>query len=61
MPYSEDLEKKIDRAAVSWQDLEKKKMFGGICYLTGGNMCFGIYQDYLIVRLGAGAGERLKN
>lgn len=25
-------------------------MFGGVCYLTCGNMCFGIWQAYLIVR-----------
>jgi hypothetical protein len=25
-------------------------MFGGVCYLTRGNMCFGIWQEYLIVR-----------
>ena len=27
-------------------------MFGGVCYLTRGNMCFGIWQGYLIVRTG---------
>jgi len=26
-------------------------MFGGVCYLTNGNMAFGIYKDFLIVRL----------
>jgi hypothetical protein len=30
-------------------------MFGGICYLLQGNMCFGIYRDFLIVRLGSAA------
>jgi TfoX/Sxy family transcriptional regulator of competence genes len=55
MPYSEKIEKRIDKATASWRALEKKKMFGGICYLTAGNMCFGIYKDFLIVRLGEGA------
>ena len=31
--------------------VDKKKMFGGICYLLKGNMAFGIYQDFLIVRM----------
>lgn len=52
MPYSEKLEQRIDAAVSTWQELEKKKMFGGTCYLTAGNMCFGIYKDFLIVRLG---------
>ena len=25
-------------------------MFGGVCYLIHGNMCFGVWQEYLIVR-----------
>jgi len=32
-------------------NIEKKKMFGGICYLINGNMSFGIWKDYLIVRM----------
>ena len=30
-------------------------MFGGVCYLLGGNICFGIFKDYLIVRMSAAA------
>jgi hypothetical protein len=52
--YSHDLEKRID-ARVEDFGLAKKKMFGGICYLLQGNMCFGIYRDFLIVRLGSAA------
>ncbi len=36
-------------------------MFGGICYLTQGNMCFGFWKDFLIVRTGVEvAEEKLK-
>ena len=52
MPYDVTLETRIDRAARPWKNLTKKKMFGGVCYLLRGNMCFGIYRDSLIVRLG---------
>jgi hypothetical protein len=30
---------------------EKKKMFGGMCYLINGNMSFAVWKDYLIVRM----------
>lgn len=52
MAYSVALEQRID-ARVKDMGLTKKKMFGGICYLRKGNMCFGIYKDFLIVRLGS--------
>jgi len=32
--------------------LVEKVMFGGIGYLVNGNMACGVYQDYLIVRVG---------
>ena len=62
MAYNTKLEEKIDAAAERWQNVEKKKMFGGICYLIKGNMCFGIWKDFLIVRMGKEQGEQsLKN
>ena len=51
MAYNAKLESLIDAAAKRWQNLEKKKMFGGVCYLLRGNMCFGIYKEGLIVRM----------
>ena len=51
MAYNVVLETMIDRAAKHWQKVEKKKMFGGLCYLLKGNMAFGIYKDLLIVRM----------
>lgn len=49
--YNTKLEEKIDAALKQWQNVEKKKMFGGVCYLLKGNMAFGIYKDSLIVRM----------
>jgi hypothetical protein len=51
MPYNTRLEEKIDAVAKRWQYVEKKKMFGGVCYLLRGNMAFGIWKDSLIVRM----------
>jgi hypothetical protein len=50
MPYNLDLEYRIDKLADRFGISDKKKMFGGICYLLNGNMCFGIYKEFLIVR-----------
>jgi hypothetical protein len=49
--YSAKLEEKIDAAAKKWLNMEKKKMFGGVCYLLRGNMAFGIWKNSLIVRM----------
>jgi TfoX/Sxy family transcriptional regulator of competence genes len=50
MPYSKEIEDRIDALITPWPNIEKKKMFGGICYLINGNICFGIWKEYLIVR-----------
>jgi hypothetical protein len=52
MPYSAVLEDHIEDILPQWDGLKKKKMFGGICYLVNGNMAFGVWKDYLIVRMG---------
>ena len=58
MPYNARLEEKIDGAVQRWKDVQKKKMFGGVCYLLRGNMCFGIWKDFLIVRMDKGLAEK---
>ena len=59
--YSKELEKRIEALIVAWPNLEKRKMFGGVCYLTDGTICFGIWKDLLIVRTGAdAAAEKLQ-
>jgi hypothetical protein len=50
--YNHELENVIDVIALPWAGIEKKKMFGGLCYLIGGHIVFGIHRDELIVRLG---------
>jgi TfoX/Sxy family transcriptional regulator of competence genes len=50
MAYDKSIEKRIDSLIAPWPNIEKKMMFGGVCYLTRGNMCFGIWKEYLIVR-----------
>jgi TfoX/Sxy family transcriptional regulator of competence genes len=57
MPCNLELEEMIDR--LSAPGYEKKKMFGGIGCLFDGNMGFGIYRDFLILRLDEANAARL--
>ena len=52
MAYDEGMEARIDEMMEEWEHYEKKRVFGGICYLNSGNMAFGIWKDHLIVRCG---------
>ncbi len=58
MAYNEKLEEKIDAAVKGWRNIERKKMFGGVCYLFKGNMAFGIWKDFLIVRMDKARAEQ---
>ena len=51
MPYDEQLEKRVTFIVADW-GTTRKKMFGGTCHLLNGNMLCGVYQDFLILRLG---------
>ena len=59
MAYNIDLEYRIDNLSSRFAWLDKKKMFGGIGYLTNGNMCFGIHKEYLIVRTSLDRAEEM--
>lgn len=52
MPYSQDLADRIESRLGRRKGATKKKMFGGVGFLIHGNMCCGVYQDWLIVRIG---------
>lgn len=52
MAYDEGLAHRIRDALAGRTDLTEKKMFGGLCFLLGGNMCCGIVGDELMLRVG---------
>ena len=52
MPYDEELEMRIEDIIYRWLNISKRKMFGGVCFMLNGNLCFGVLKHYLIVRLG---------
>ena len=59
--YSTRLEDLIDHQLVDNEELIKKKQLGGVGYLLNGNMCFGIYDDNLVVRIGKSLARTLIN
>lgn len=52
MAYSESLASRIRQTVNDRRGFTEKKMFGGIGFLLYGNMCVGVWQTSLIVRLG---------
>lgn len=59
MGYNQDLEARIDRLTDRLGDITRKRMFGGIGYLIRGNMCFGIHQESLVLRVSPDKAEEL--
>ncbi len=52
MPYDEQLAARVRRAVARRKDIVEKKMFGGVGFLLNGNMCVGVWKEYLIPRIG---------
>jgi TfoX/Sxy family transcriptional regulator of competence genes len=52
MSYDEKLADRIRRALGPRDDVEERKMFGGLAFLRGGRMFCGIANDDLMVRVG---------
>jgi hypothetical protein len=50
--YDEELAERIRHLLTADPSLSERKMFGGLCFMTNGNMCFGIVGDDLMVRVG---------
>jgi len=50
--YDEGLAQRVRETLSERDDLSERKMFGGLCYMLGGNMCAGIVGDELMLRVG---------
>ena len=53
MAYDETVAQRLRAELGTLPGLTEKKMFGGICFLLGGNMVCGVLGDDLIMRVGA--------
>ncbi len=45
MPYNEKLAARVRAALAHRDDVEEKKMFGGLAFMVDGKMCVGIMHD----------------
>lgn len=63
MAYDENLAARVLEAVSQLCPVQivEKKMFGGIAYMVQGNMCVGIIQDSLMVRVGKKNYEEMLN
>lgn len=58
MAYDEDLAERVREVLAARADVTERKMFGGIGFMVAGNMCVGVMDDDLIVRLDPDEAER---
>ena len=54
MAYDERLAARVRALLASRTDVSERKMFGGLTFMVGGNMCCGVNGEELIVRLDPG-------
>ena len=52
MAYDEDLMKRVRELVADRPDIDEKRMFGGICLLSRGNMVAGVLKGELMARVG---------
>ena len=51
MAYDTLLAGRVRTLLARRQGMEERKMFGGVAFLLNGNMCCGVHQDDLMVRV----------
>lgn len=55
MPYDQHLADRVRPLLARKKGFAEKKMFGGVGFLLRGNMCVGVWKEFLIVRCGKDA------
>ncbi|MBI2938330.1 MAG: TfoX/Sxy family protein [Thaumarchaeota archaeon] len=58
VPYNDRLAERIHRILADKEGFTERRMFGGIAFMLNGNMCCGMINDYLILRLGSEEAQR---
>ena len=52
MAYNEAMAERIRKLLARRKGLAERKMFGGIAFMLNGNMCCGVVDDRIVLRLG---------
>lgn len=58
MPYDLGLATRLEDILSGRAGFQQKKMFGGIGWMLNGNMCVGVYKEWLITRVGEDAAKK---
>jgi TfoX/Sxy family transcriptional regulator of competence genes len=58
MAFDETLADRVRALLADRGDVTERRMFGGLTFLIGGNMCCGVHGAELIARLGPDAAEK---
>ena len=58
MAYDERLTDRVRKALGDTMSVTERKMFGGIAFMVRGNMCCGVIDDRLMVRVGPEAYDK---
>jgi len=59
MPYDPALASRLDKLVGDLPGIQRKHMFGGVCWLVSGNMFAGIHKDRLMARVGEETAAKL--
>ncbi len=59
MAFDEGLAQRIRSYLRPRDDVEEKRMFGGLAFMVGGHMCCGVIDDRLMLRVGPMKSEPL--
>lgn len=52
MPYNSDLAERVRKTLKRRRGITERKMFGGLAFMLNGNMCCGVIEKDLVLRLG---------
>jgi len=52
MAFDEGLAHRVRSLTNDESSMSERKMFGGLCFMANGNMCFGVLGDEIMVRVG---------
>src|SRR5229473_2727047 len=55
MPFDEGLAERIRDMTDANPSISERRMFGGLCFMSNGNMCFGVLGGEIMVRVGPDA------
>ena len=55
MAYDEELAQRVRRLLAPVDNVQERKMFGGLAFMLNGNMCCCVEKDNLVVRTGPDA------